>query len=298
MPYDEWQGGNYTDQNKVRAWGASAICEPCLYAHAWVPPPGYVPTEAEIAKKAAKRAERQAAGEDTRDERTVMLRLFTHLWDSRGYVYANKAGKRVIRDWLRGRKVGAWFASVADSGQKHTLPWTPMNPTGSTRAVVRFEDRDVVLGDWQLVDDLTDLLTDGVTKDEFESGEFRRVSWEQSGEALLSFVERWRAVRGSDWWALALWLAQRDEDEHARRTNERREAKRAKAAHGRAAGGAAGRVPGRGRQPAQALGPAPGPSPDRGKDERERRTVGVGARQKPRTGSTHQGSLFGDDDAL
>ena len=84
--FDRWQGANFTDQNKVRAWGTGRVCEPCIWAHSWAPPPGYPPQE--------------------EGKKGVNLRLFSHLWDGRGYIYGNKADKPRIRAWLREPKAG------------------------------------------------------------------------------------------------------------------------------------------------------------------------------------------------
>lgn len=51
--FDSWQGANYTDQNKLRGHGLSTqICEPCVWVHSWTPPPGWVPDEEDLRKKA------------------------------------------------------------------------------------------------------------------------------------------------------------------------------------------------------------------------------------------------------
>lgn len=277
-PFDAWQGANFTDQNKVRAWGTGRICEPCAWAHSWAPPPGYPPQE--------------------EGKKGVNLRLFSHFWDERdGYSYANKADKPRIRAWLRERSTmrdRAWFAAIADSGQKHVLPWTRINPAGATRALVRFDEREVRIGDWRLVDALTDLLTDGVTKDEIEPGDYRLLTWQQSGEAVERFEQTFGSLRGSGWWSLALWLSQRDEDEWKRRDDGRREA-RALARHDREArAGRPSGVPRRGRKPAEALGPDQGPDEGRGLDERVRVGVDDVAPARPRARRPRQPSLFGD----
>lgn len=62
-----------------------------------------------------------------------MLRLYSHLWHDGAYSYANKGDKPSILEFLRAPKTGPWFACIADSGQKHLLPYTPINPARSRR---------------------------------------------------------------------------------------------------------------------------------------------------------------------
>lgn len=270
--FNRWQGAAFTDQNKVKAWGTGLICEPCAWAHSWAPPPGYPP---------------QAEG-----KKGVNLRLYSHLWDERGYRYANKADKPAIRDWLRGGHRGPWFAAIADSGQKHVLPWARINRASG--GLVRFEERDVALGNWALVDSLTDLLTDGVTKDEIEGADYRLLSWQQSGEALERFEAGWGPLRGSGWWTLALWLSQRDEAEWQRRQGGRRETRALANAQRGPRDGRAGGVPRGRRKPAEALGPDQGPDAGRRVDVGDGLRVGHDAVPVARAGRPAQASLFGD----
>lgn len=296
--YDSWQGGNYTSQNAIKAWGSGRICEACVWAHSWTPPPGFVGTPEKLATKRAVRDKRAAAGEKLAAEKSENLRLFSHLWDERdGYRYANKSDKALIRSWLRERVAArdrAWFAAIADTGQKHVLPFTRVNPAGAARVTVRMDERDVTIGSWDLVDQLGELLTDGVTKDELSSGEWRLMSWQQSGALLEPFEARFGASRGSNWYVLALWLAQRDEDEYKRRDDGRRETRAvAKADRGSGDGGKK-RVPRGRRLTTQPLGS------DQGSDARERadvagrERVGDGVVPAPVAGRTRQAALFGD----
>lgn len=277
--FDRWQGANFTDQNKIRTWGATLVCEACMWAHSWVPPPGF-PAQEE-------------------GKKGVNLRLYSHLWgEATGYQYANKATKPIIREWIRARaesRTERCFCAIADSGQKHVIPWTRVNLPGSRPLVVRFEEQDVTIGDWRLIAGITDLLTDGVTKDEIAGGDYRLMSWQQSAALLEPFEDEFGSLRGSGWWSLALWLSQRDEDEWKRRDDERRTA-RAVAKADRAAGaGGKSRVSGSSpEKPADSLGPDQ--RPDAGKRPDKRKRVGVGhvAGQKAEPPRERQASLFGD----
>ena len=105
-------------------------------------------------------------------------------------------------------------AAIADSGKKHVIPWAPLNPAGcpAGQGRVMFEERLVMLGDWTLVDALSGLLTAGATKDEIERGAYGPGAWTRLGAAAIRDFERtWSGSRGGGWFALAVGLAQRDE---------------------------------------------------------------------------------------
>ena len=195
---NRWMGANFVGQNRVRSWDSLFVCEPCVVVMAGRPP-------------------------DT-------MRMYTHLWDSDGYHKYNKGNKAEIRAWLWKPHPSEWFASIADSGQKHVIPWTPINPLGRCSPLVLFEEQTIPLGDWSLISDLSDLLTLGSTKEGLSRGEY--------GKALLvdkdkvrSFEDTYRALRGGAWFGFALWLAQRDEVVVAARLEEeKRERSRQKKA--------------------------------------------------------------------
>ncbi|MGH8630895.1 MAG: hypothetical protein ACREU7_09055, partial [Burkholderiales bacterium] len=149
------------------------------------------------------------------------LRMYSHFWsEGGGYWYANKADKAGMREWLRGPKVGAWWAAIADTGQKHILPWVRVNPDGrlasgdiAGEGFVRFEEREIYIARsmWAEVDDLTALLTLGVTKQEIETGEYGHRAYLLAGDRLLECDAVYGRQRGCGIFALALWLAQREE---------------------------------------------------------------------------------------
>ncbi len=294
MPYDDWQGATFTDQNKLRGHGLSSrVCEACVWAHSWVVPPGHPPPEP--------------------GKKGVNLRLFWHAYEDGAepaYVYGNKGDKAELRAWLRAPKHGAWWCAIADSGQKHTLPWTRVNAAGSRVACVRFEERDVVIGGWSLLDVMTEALTAGVTKAEIEAGEYGPRAWELAESHVRRLLELGEVARGSGWWDLAVWLAQRDEEAVATRLDAEREAKAAKkaakkevasgsrAVEGsgarRARAGGAGRasgVPGERSEPAQALGSAAQRDRGGGTVERGRRDVDLDAAPTPQPQRPERGQL-------
>lgn len=256
--YDSWQGSTFTDQNKLRGHGLSTrVCEPCVWAHSWVAPPDQEPNPP--------------------GKKGLNLRLFSHLWSERdGYRSLNKGDKPAIRAWLRDRRDGeAWWCCIADTGQKHTLPWT--REANSVRGPVRFEERDVVIGSWGLVDAMTAALTAGATKEEIETGRYGQRAWSIAEREVAGLEAAYASLRGGGWWALALWLSQRDEEQVAARLAAERDARAAaKAAQkGKASGRAAtarGRVRrGGGGDPVDAPG-VPGD---------ERLVGGAGALESP-----------------
>lgn len=139
-----------------------------------------------------------------------------------GYVNASKGEKPLIREFLRREHVGSWFAGIADSGQKHVLPFTPMNARGRSGMVLFDEQLVRVPSSFDLLDAMTDVLNDGITKYELERGEYYvRTMRENRARALWFEQEFGIRERGSAWFTLALWLAQRDEDEHERRNQKK-----------------------------------------------------------------------------
>lgn len=275
MPFDRWQGNNFTDQAKIKTWGATLVCETCMWAHSWVPPPGF-PDQGD-AKKG------------------VNLRLYSHLWgEQTGYRYANKASKPLIRDWIRDRaesRIERCFCAIADSGQKHVVPWTRVNLPGRSRLVVRFEEMDVTIGDWRLIDDLTALLTDGVTKDEIQGADYRVMSWQQSRGLIEPFEAEFGPLRASGWWTLALWLSQRNEEESNERRTARAVAKTDRAAGARNPGGVPRSTP---AKPAHALGPDQGSDHGEREDKRKRQRVDHVPVPKAVPARERQASLFDD----
>lgn len=262
---DAWLGSSFTGFTAARAPSSEWICECCVYVCGRLSPvPGRPPKEGK--------------------EHGGNWRNYSHLYDNGNYSNASKGEKDRIRAFLRSPKAGPWFAAIADSGQKHVLPFAPMNPRGARGGVVRFEELDVVLpptaAGWKLLDDIAELLTMGATKDELSTGQFTPRAWELCGEHLHRFAATWGGLRGGGWYSLALWLAQRDEAETARRVAAQKEAReerrqgKAANAHRRGTARAPSGVP---REPrgerAEALG-HPSREDDRsGEDEHDARGV-------------------------
>jgi len=293
MPARRWMGAKFTDQNKCRWPGATHVCEACAWACSWVAPPGFY------------------GPDNPKPKRGVNLRLFSHLYDAGKYIYANKANKPLILSWLRAPKAGPWFAAIADTGQKHVLPWTPMNLSGGLGGTALFEESLVSLPStddgWRVADDCAALLAAGATKAEVLAGDYRAETWLRCKDRVRRFEAAYSRLRGGAWFRLVVWLSQRDEALVAERLKREKEAKRGKsergsrrkaaARDGARAAGAPGSVSEERRESDQALVADRGPHESSDSHKRERRGVGDEDARQPAVVGHHQFSLFGGSDA-
>jgi len=202
-----WLGSNYTDQNRARFPTASHVCEACCYVHSRTSPVlGRPPKE-----------DKKFGGN---------YRNYSHLYEegwagpvfgddgstAKSYANASKGQKGLIRNFLAREHTGPWFAAIADSGQKHVLPFAPLNGAGRSGLVIFEEAMVTVPDDQSLLSDMIALLSAGVTKDEIGSGNWYTRTMIENREPTLAFEAKWGAHRGGDWFRLAIWLAQRDEE--------------------------------------------------------------------------------------
>lgn len=200
-----WMGSNFTGQNKVRCASATHVCEACVLVMSGKPP-------------------------DTE-------RMYSHFVEGDSWLRVNKGQKPAMREFLRRTKAAPWFAAIADSGQKHVIPWTPVNAAGQAGGRVLFEEALVELprddAGWSMLDDIALMLTDGATKDEILPGHWGPRAYSLIGpERIEAFESAWGGMRGGAWFELAVWLAQRDEAKVAVRMEAEkaeRAAKKAKA---------------------------------------------------------------------
>ena len=292
-PVRRWMGSTFTDQPRCACPSSDVICEACVWACSWVVPPGHEPPPP--------------------GKKGVNLRLFSHLYDAGEYRYANKADKPSIRAFLRAPKRGPWFAAIADSGQKHTVPFAPLN-LGAHGSVL-FEEAVVELPDaagWRVLDDAIDLLTAGATKDEITRGEYRPETWLRCRDRIEAFERDHGALRGGAFFDLVVWLAQRDEVAVAERQAAEKAARAAKKEkqHGRSKKAGAPRRNGRGsaraeggvsrRRPkasAEALDADRGADALLGQDVGDARGVGDGDEARIADRNDEQLALFGDCEA-
>lgn len=223
--------GSMTDQNQCRDPDGAIVCEACVYVRARSSPVPGRPA-GPCSKCKGVNAESCLKCEGTgRNAAGGNFRNYSHLFDEgvqEPYVNASKGEKPAILEWLRIPKRGRWFAAIADSGQKHVLPYAPMNLPGGRGRVI-FDETLVMLPDaagWRMVDDMAAVLTAGGTKEEMADGHYGAGAWMRCRSDIQAFEQRWAAQRGGSFWALALWLAQRDEAVVQARLEAEKEAKK------------------------------------------------------------------------
>ncbi|MGL4807704.1 MAG: hypothetical protein ACRC4O_03070, partial [Giesbergeria sp.] len=169
MMVDDWQGALFVGQNRVRGrqdW--ATICEPCVWVMSRSP--GVVPGKPP----------------------THNWRLYTVLVHNDEVWLGNKADKPAILAWLRQRlsSSGRWFAAIADSGQKHVVPYARINLGAGGE--VQFEEDTVRLTSSliTLVDRTASLLTAGATKESVGTGSYTPGEWQRCGVEALRDYER------------------------------------------------------------------------------------------------------------
>jgi hypothetical protein len=289
LPREHWMGAQFTGQNRIKASWSNRVCEPCMFVmSANSPVPGRPP------KEGSKHGGRFCN--------------YSHLWEAGGtYSNASKGEKSIIRDFLRCEHPERWFAAIAESGQKHVLPWTPINSSGRCGLVLFDEQIVKVPPTLILVDDMTAILTAGVTKEEGLSGDYSTRSWEKCAEKIKEFEEEHGSKqRNGGWFKLAIWLAQRDEEATRQRIEKEKEAKARKDAdlkrnkprpknmysechHGATLGVSGGRS-----KSIEALGPIAVAPDDSNTHVGKRRRMGDGNSKKPTTRGPKQLTLFCD----
>lgn len=280
-PVSSWSGSSFTGQNRVRLPAASHVCEACVFVCSRLSP---VP------------------GREAKEGRKLggNFRNYTSIWDERGYVTASKGEKPAIREFFARVHAAPWFAAIADSGQKHVIPWAPMNGAGRAGRVLMDEQIVNVPEDQRLVAEIAQLLTAGATKDEIASGDYGPRAWQLCGDALPGFEATHARERHGGWFSLALWLAQRDEETVQSRLAAEKETRNARRANKKTAsrsdgGGAPGDAPrvsrGRGKR-AEALGSAAGQDAERGAHDDHARGVVDGDLSVTTPASPAQGELF------
>lgn len=205
---DKWNGKSFTGQNRVRSPGSLYVCEPCVHVCSRIAPvPGRPPKPG-----------KKFGGN---------FRNYSHCYDAGDYVNFSKGEKPAILEWLRKPKRGPWFCAIADSGQKHTLPWVPVNPGGGVVGLVLFDETTLRLpAELSLVATMASLLTAGATKEEITSGNYRAQTWMRCRADVEAGERTFAPERGGSWFGLALWLAQRDEEKVRARLKKEKEAKR------------------------------------------------------------------------
>lgn len=139
----------------------------------------------------------------------------SHWGDDLGYSFGTKSDKARILAFLTAPKAGRWFAAIADSGQKHVLPFARFNSGGGVAGIVEFETESVLVPPTAATDAarITALLDAGVSKTGILSGDYYPRQVVAAGFDVIDAFEAWaKHRRGSGWFSLAVWLAQKGEE--------------------------------------------------------------------------------------
>lgn len=196
VPRESWLGASFVGQNRVKDPRSEWVCIACTYVCARLSPvPGRPPKEG-----------KELGGN---------FRNYSHFFDDGAYFNATKGEKPSILSFVCSTHHGPWFAAIAESGQKHVLPWAPVNPEGCRNGRVLFEEMEVTLplygtNEWYLPSDMINLLTEGATKESLGRGQYTSQEWQRC-QSIQEFERKWSYMRDSPFWALSLFLAQRDE---------------------------------------------------------------------------------------
>lgn len=198
MPTKAWIKDGFTNGNRVRAPDSDRVCEGCVFVCSRISPvPGRPP----------------AAGKKFGGN----FRNYSHCIEVRTdgrieYLNATKAENERVRDFLRRPKTGDWFCAVAQSGQKHCIPWAPKNGPGIA-GCCSFDDALVSVPasdrQWELFDDVEALLDVGVPRGAVQDGRWPSGVIAKHRDALRAFDEKWSRHRGSGWFSLVTHLAKK-----------------------------------------------------------------------------------------
>lgn len=279
----DWMASNYTDMNKARCPSATHTCEACVFVMSRTSP---------VLGRPAKEGMKFGGN----------FRNYSHMVEGTTYINASKGEKPLVREFLRLRHAESWFCAIADSGQKHVVPWVPWNGPGTGGRVLFDEQLITVPPTLALVDVMTDMLSLGMTKEELERGSYRSGSWKEYRAKIEEFEsDHGTHHRGGSWFTLALWLAQRDESITAARLAANavtaQQAADAKAAarnsHRGSRTGRAPRTPSSGRKRNETLDTARDEHAECSSPNVERERVGQSAPAENASGKSAQLGLFG-----
>ena len=127
-----------------------------------------------------------------------------------GFTLVNRSGTVRIIEAIRNHPKTPWFVSIAQSGQKHILPFTQANSGAEEEFTIRFESTNVrttVEAFNETLALLTKLRAHGFSAEEITSGRL------MSLHINVESVELWRAcqerlfpIKSSPLVAMCLWL--------------------------------------------------------------------------------------------
>lgn len=193
QPVEKWSGSSFTGQNRVRCPDATHVCEACVWVCSRIAP---------VPGRPAKPGKKFGGN----------FRNYSHLYErgwrslpfgddgsqARGYVNASKGEKPLIRTFLSREHAGEWFAAIADSGQKHVIPWAPLNGPGVSRVWVGEVDKmcESCNGNGYGYDDEDEQVTCGCCRG---TGRVEDVRRGVSVCADLDDLRAYFADRGANW---------------------------------------------------------------------------------------------------
>lgn len=246
----KWVGSGFNDHARAGCRSSGMICPACVFITARTSPvPGRPPGKCGVCDgtllvvripKTGKGSRSRKGDSCPKCEGSGMnpsgssYRNVSHLWCERdGYVTASKGEKPLLRQFLDTEHPGLWFCAIAEH-EKHVLPFARMNGPGRSGIAV-FADKQVAVPDtMELVTAMCSLLTDGAIEAEIGSGNYGTRAWMRCEESIRAFESQWSVERGTEWFSLALWLAQGDKEKIKRRQAAEKEEQRAKAARRKA----------------------------------------------------------------
>jgi len=196
VEFDEWVKDTFTDFDKLRI--GNIVCDACLFF--------FNEKSDELAKIMCK-------------DKPQRMRNYSHFIVAGNWIPLSKGNKDKMKDLLFGSPFPE-LAAIADSGQKHIVFRAERNRPGSKCGWVQFEEQSLffIPEEFKLHLDNIERLYAGFSKDEICGGKYQ--SWR-----IMQFgVDRWievekeiKIIRGSLIFHLALFLAQREEQDAAGR---------------------------------------------------------------------------------
>lgn len=196
----EWMPPTFLGAPRVACPSSATICEACVWICSRTSPvPGRPP----------------AAGKKLGGN----FRNYSHMveFDGEQVIYGNasKADNEAIVTFLRRPKAGAWWCAIAESGQKHVIPWARRNGPGAAGSVA-YEELAVPLTSeyqWQMFDAIEGLLARKIPRGAILDGRWTVELIRKHGEAIGQFDNAWQHERGGAWFRLACQIA-RNHDKH------------------------------------------------------------------------------------
>jgi hypothetical protein len=192
IPFDQWVKPTFTDWDKLLP--GDCICADCQF---W-----FDESSAALAERVGK-------------DKPQRMRNYSHFVLNGAWIPLTKGDKAQMVGLLLGESFPE-LAAIAVSGQKHIVFRAVRNPPGGSAGWAQFEEQRMWVDSAALRSllDTAQALYAGFSKSEIESGQY------QPHRILQFGIERWQLLearvksqRGSLLFQLALFLAQRSDDD-------------------------------------------------------------------------------------